>query len=174
MLQKARADVDKIQRMVVTVRRQNVMLDADLAALYGVSVKALNQAASRNLERFPPDFMFRLTPREAESLRSQTVTAKKGRGGRRNEPYAFTEQGVAMLSSVLRSQRAVEANVGIMRAFVQLRRMLVAHVELARKLDELERRYDGKFALVFAAIRDLMKTKPLIARRIGFRPDHHR
>jgi hypothetical protein len=110
------------------------MLDSDLAALYGVDVKALNQAVRRNKERFPADFMFRLSATEAASLRSQTVTANAGRGGRRTPPFAFTEQGVAMLSSVLRSPRAVRVNIEIMRAFVQLRRMLGANEELARKL----------------------------------------
>jgi len=153
------------------------MIDVDLAALYDVEVKALNQAVSRNRERFPPDFMFRLTLGEVESLRSQSVTAKTtktGRGGRRSEPYAFTEQGVAMLSSVLRSPRAVRVNIEIMRAFVQLRRMVVAHTELVRKLDELEQKYDGQFQVVFGAIRELMKPRSLFPRKIGFRPAQKR
>ena len=163
-------DARKIRRLVVNVRAQNVMIDSDLAVLYGVEVKALNQAVSRNSGRFPPDFMFRLTSKETDALRSQSVTAKTGRGGRRNAPYAFTEQGVAMLSSVLRSPRAVRVNIEIMRAFVQLRRMLLAHEELARKLEQLEHKYDGQFEVVFRAIRELMKARLLFPRKIGFRP----
>jgi hypothetical protein len=167
-------DVRKIQRLVARVRDHNVLIDEDLATLYGVEVKALNQAVSRNKGRCPADFMFRLTRKEAESLRSQIVTAKTGRGGRRSEPDAFTEQGVAMLSSVLRSPRAVRVNIEIMRAFVQLRRMMVAHSELVRKLDDLERKYDGQFEIVFRAIRELMTSRPLSPRRIGFRPSQKR
>jgi hypothetical protein len=167
-------DVRKIQRLVARVRDHNVLIDEDLATLYGVEVKALNQAVSRNKGRFPPDFMFRLTLKEAKSLRSQIVTAKTGRGGRRNQPYGFTEQGVAMLSSVLRSPRAVRVNIEIMRAFVQLRRMMVAHSELVRKLDDLERKYDGQFEIVFRAIRELMSPRSLSPRRIGFRPSQKR
>jgi len=169
-----RIDVRTIQRLVVRARDHNVMIDEDLAPLYGVPVKALNQAVSRNRERFPADFMFRLKASEAESLRSQNVTAKTGRGGRRNQPYAFTEQGVAMLSSVLRSPRAVRVNIEIMRAFVQLRRMMVAHVELVRKLDQLEQKYDGQFEMVFRAIRELMKPRTLSLGKIGFRPAQKR
>ena len=167
-------DVRKIQRLVVQARDHNVMLDEDLAPLYGVEVKALNQAVSRNRERFPPDFMFRLTEKEHESLRSQIVTAKTGRGGRRSLPCAFTEQGVSMLSSVLRSPRAVRVNIEIMRAFVGLRRMLAAHAELVRKLDALERKYDGQFEVVFQAIRQMMKPRTLSLRKIGFRPSQKR
>ena len=146
------------------------MLDRDLAELYGVATKTLNQAVSRNVVRFPPDFAFHLTPDEAASLRSQSVTSK-GRGGRRHGPRVFTEQGVAMLSSVLRSRRAVDVNIAIMRAFVHLRELLATHKELARKLEALERKYDGQFAMVFDAIRELM-TPPLeneqSRSRIGF------
>lgn len=163
------ADVERIQRAVRRVRFQNVMLDLDLAALYAVEVKALNQAVRRNKERFPSDFMFRLTLREAAFLRSQIVTANAGRGGRRSAPYAFTEQGVAMLSSVLRSPRAVRVNIEIMRAFVQLRRALGANAELARRLDALEQKYDGQFRVVFQAIRQLMTPSRSPRRSIGFR-----
>jgi ORF6N domain len=166
-------DVRSVQRLVVKLREQHVMIDTDLATLYGVTVKALNQAVLRNRERFPSDFMFRLTASEAKSLRSQIVTAKRGRGGRRTAPYAFTEQGVAMLSSVLRSPRAVRVNIGIMRAFVRLRGRLMAHAELAQRIDELEQTYDGRFQVVIQAIRDLMKTRSL-ARTIGFRPPQNR
>jgi len=162
-------DIEKIQRAVLRVRSQNVMLDSDLAALYGVEVKVLNQAVRRNRERFHADFMFQLNAREAASLRSQIVTANAGRGGRRTAPNAFTEQGVAMLSSVLRSPRAVQVNIEIMRAFVQLRRMLSANEELARKLDALEQKYDIQFRAVFQAIRELMAPSRPPTRTIGFR-----
>lgn len=162
-------DAELIQRAVRRVRFQSVILDSDLAALYAVEVKALNQAVRRNKARFPPDFMSRLTGREAALLRSQIVTAKTGRGGRRTAPYAFTEQGVAMLSSVLRSPRAVRVNIEIMRAFVQLRRILTANLELARKLDALEEKYDEQFRVVFDAIRELMAPPRSHRRSIGFR-----
>jgi len=146
------------------------MLDSDLATLYGVEVRALNQAVRRNKERFPTDFMFQLTREEARSLRSQTVTLDIGRGQHRKYlPNAFTEQGVAMLSSVLRSTRAVRVNIEIMRAFVELRRMLGANEELARKLDALEQKYDGQFRVVFHAIRELMTPSHPPKRTIGFR-----
>ena len=144
------------------------MLDSDLADLYGVQVKALNQAVKRNRKRFPADFIFRLTVQEAESLRSQIVTAKLRRGGRRTTPYVFTEQGVAMLSSVLRGSRAVRVNIEIMRAFVRLRRILASNADLARKLDALETKYDARFEIVFQAIRDLMAPVPALRKRIGF------
>ena len=148
------------------------MLDSDLAALYGVQVKALNQAVKRNPERFPPDFMFSLTQQEVALLRSQIVTSSArmpGRGGRRNLPYAFTEKGVAMLSSVLRSERAARVNVEIMRAFVRLREWVGHNQELARRIDALESKYDRQFKVVFDAIRELM-APPAAApkRRIGF------
>jgi len=167
---KTLVDVERIQRAVLRVRSQNVMLDSDLATLYGVEVKVLNQAVRRNKERFPADFMFQLTREEARSLRSQTVTLDVGRGRHRKYlPKAFTEQGVAMLSSVLRSARAVRVNIEIMRAFVQLRRMLGANEELARKLDALEQKYDSQFRAVFQAIRELMTPSRPPKRTIGFR-----
>jgi hypothetical protein len=156
---------------VRTVRGERVLLDADLAALYGVSTKALNQAVKRNLERFPADFMFQLSIEHWDELRSQIVTSDS-RGGTRYLPYVFTEQGVAMLSSVLRSPRAVEVNIAIMRTFVQLRRLMDSNRELARKIDALERKYDEQFTVVFDAIKQLIaedevkKTQP--RRRIGF------
>ena len=182
---KVRVDAKVIQRAVLRVRSQNVLLDADLADLYGVDVRALNQAVARNADRFPSDFMFKLTAKEAgslrsqfvileseggrKSLRSQTVTLDGRRGRHRKYlPNAFTEQGVAMLSSVLRSQRAVRVNIEIMRAFVQLRRMLGANEELARKLDALEQEYDGQFRAVFHAIRELMTPTRRPQRTIGF------
>jgi hypothetical protein len=157
----------KIERAILFLRGEKVMLDEDLANLYGVETRALVQAVKRNLDRFPADFMFQLSPDEAESLRSQIVTSK-GRGGRRYPPYAFTEQGVAMLSSVLRSKRAVQVNIEIMRAFVRLRQILASHAVLARKLNELEKKYDSQFRAVFDAIRQLMS--PPVEKRppIGF------
>jgi hypothetical protein len=165
---------DRIERAIFVMRGEKVMLDSALATLYGVSTKALVQAVKRNAGRFPADFMFQLTAQELAALRSQIVTSKKslGRGGRRYRPYAFAEEGVAMLSSVLRSGRAVKVNVEIMRAFVRLRRMLVSHADLARKVGELEQKYDGQFRDVFRAIRSLMAPPALPdrpRRPIGFR-----
>jgi ORF6N domain len=160
---------ERIERKVLRLRGQNVMLDTDLAVLYGVRVKALNQAVKRNRERFPADFMFRLTARETRALRSHTVTAKTSRGGRRTAPYAFTELGVAMLSSVLHSARAIRTNIQIMRAFVVLRRVLESHATLADTIDELQTRYDHQFAVVFDAIRTLTRPKAPAKGRIGFR-----
>ena len=145
------------------------MLDADLAALYGVETRALVQAVKRNLGRFPEDFMFQLTPEEAANLRSQIVISSWG--GRRTPPYAFTEQGVAMLSSVLHSERAAQVNVEIMRTFVRLREVLSSHADLARKLVTLERKYDAQFKAVFDAIRALMATPTGTKRKIGFRSE---
>jgi hypothetical protein len=144
------------------------MLDADLAKLYGVETRVLIQAVKRNRRRFPADFMFQLPAKEVEFLRSQIVISKKGRGGRRYRPYAFTGQGIAMLSSVLHSERAIRVNIEIMRTFVRLRRMLASNEELARKLDALEKKYDVQFKVVFDAIRRLM-TPPETGRKpIGF------
>ncbi|MBI1751196.1 MAG: ORF6N domain-containing protein [Acidobacteria bacterium] len=148
---------------------ERVMLDADLATLYGVETRVLIQAVKRNLERFPSDFMFQITDQEWTDLKSQSVISSSW-GGRRTAPYAFTELGVAMLSSVLNSERAIQANISIMRAFTQLRGMLTAHADLARKMESLERKYDGQFRVVFEAIRELM-TPPTPAKKpIGFRP----
>jgi len=146
------------------------MLDRDLAELYGVTTKALNQAVSRNGSRFPVDFAFTLSPRESANLKSQIVTSSL-HGGRRKPARAFTEQGIAMLSSVLKSRRAVEVNVAIMRAFVRLRDTALTHAELSRKIADLERSYDGKFAVVFGAIRRLVGNPTEMEeprRRIGF------
>jgi hypothetical protein len=160
-----------IQRAIVLVRGQRVIFDVDLAALYCVPTKALLQAVRRNRSRFPDDFMLQLTRDEAASLRSQIVTSKApGRGGRRYAPYAFTEQGVAMLSSVLRTRRAVRVNIAIMRAFVQLRQMLMADEALARKVAAMEQKYDAQFNVVFDAIKKLMAPRPPERRAIGFRP----
>lgn len=160
--------VERITHTILVVRGQRVLVDVDLAAMYGVETKVLNQAVRRNRLRFPPDFMFQLTAQEAAILRSQSVTSSP-HGGRRTRPFVFTEQGVAMLSSVLRSSRAIAANIEIMRAFVRLRRVLASHADLARRLTALERKYDGQFAGVFRAIRDLMAPDAAARRRIGFR-----
>jgi hypothetical protein len=157
----------RIVHAIVWVRDQRVMLDEDLAALYGVSTKALNQAVARNRARFPRDFMFQLTAKEFAASRSQIATST-GRGGRRSPPYAFTEQGVAMLSSVLRSPRAIQVNIEIVRAFVRMREIVATHRDLARKLDALEKKYDGQFRVVFDAIRQLMAADARPRRRIGF------
>jgi ORF6N domain-containing protein len=159
---------ERIARAIVVVRGRKVLLDAELAALYGVRTKALVQAVKRNPGRFPADFIFRLTPDEATCLRSRSVTSNS-RGGRRSLPYAFTEQGVAMLSSVLRSPRAIAVNIEIIRVFVKLREIMASHAQLARKLDELENRYDAQFKVVFDAIRALMVPPTPRTRRVGFR-----
>ncbi len=154
---------ERIQRAIFLIRGEKVMLDSELAALYGVATGNLNKAVKRNLDRFPPDFMFQLTPEEAENLRFQIGISSSDFGGRRYRPYAFTEQGVAMLSSVLRSKRAVQVNVAIMRAFVQLRQALAGHAGLARKLAELEQRIEGhdtSIRSLFEAIRQLMAPPP--------------
>jgi hypothetical protein len=160
---------ERIERAILMLRGSKVMLDTDLAELYGVEVRALVQAVQRNLRRFPPDFMFQLTREEYEDCLKSQFVISKGRGGRRTPPYAFTEQGVAMLSSVLNSDRAVLVNIEIMRAFVRLRQILAANAGLARKLDALERKYDAQFRVVFDAIRQLMAPPPDPPRkRIGF------
>ena len=159
-----------IEQRIVLIRGIRVMLDRDLAELYGVATGTLNQAVARNMARFPADFAFRLTPDEAANLISQSVISSS-HGGVRKSPRVFTEQGVAMLSSVLHSRRAIDVNVAIMRAFVHVRELLGTHRELARKLDELERKYDGKFAVVFDAIKELMNPTSPQERprpRIGF------
>ena len=159
-----------IERRIFVIRGQKVMIDSDLADLYRVPTKAFNQAVKRNLKRFPKDFMFRVSKREMEILRSQIVTSSWG--GRRSAPYAFTEQGVAMLSSVLNSERAVWVNIAIMRAFVKLREVLTTHRELAQKIQELESKYkehDEKIEEVFDAIRQLLQPPTVPPkRRIGF------
>jgi phage regulator Rha-like protein len=146
---------ERIERAILQIRGQKVMLDRELAAMYGVQTKILNKAVARNLGRFPPDFMFRLTKEERSSLRFQFGTLKRGQHSK-YLPYAFTEQGVAMLSSVLRSPRAVQVNIAIMRAFVRLREMLLSNADLARKLAALEAKYDSQFKVVCEAIRQLM------------------
>jgi ORF6N domain len=161
--------IEKIEKAIYQIRGEKVMLDRDLALLYEVETKVLNRAVKRNLQRFPPDFMFQLTAEEAEILRCQIGTSSLSHGGRRYFPYVFTEQGVAMLSSVLNSERAILVNVEIMRAFVKLRQMLASNAELSRRLDELESKYDKQFRVVFEAIRQLMATSAQGRKEIGFR-----
>jgi hypothetical protein len=159
-----------VEGLIRVVRGQRVMLDRDLARLYGVTTKALNQAVKRNAGRFPADFMFTVAREDIAFLKSQFVTSSWG-GDRRAPPAAFTEQGVAMLSSVLHSERAIRVNVAIMRAFVKLREALAAHRELAVKLADLERRiesHDGDIHALFAAIRELMQTPDPPRKEIGF------
>lgn len=165
--------VERIERSILLLRGQKVMLDGDLAALYGVEIRTLVQAVKRNLNRFPEDFMFQLTADEVAFLRSQIVILDIGRGQHRKYlPYAFTEQGVAMLSSVLHGERAVQVNIAIMRAFVRLREILASNKDLAGRLDELERKYDARFRAVFEAIRQLAAPSSVPSkRRIGFRQE---
>ncbi|MDX6769252.1 MAG: ORF6N domain-containing protein [Elusimicrobiota bacterium] len=159
---------ESFERRIHLIRGQRVMLDSDLAELYGVTTGNLNKAVSRNPERFPDDFMFLLTAREHQSLRFQSGILNRGKHSK-YRPHAFTEQGVAMLSGVLRSERAVHVNVEIMRAFVRLRRLATSYPGLARRLDELESRYDAQFKEVFEAIRGLMSCPEEPRRRIGFK-----
>ena len=160
---------ERIQQAIYLIRGEKVMLDRDLALLYEVETKVLNRAVKRNLQRFPLDFMFQLTPEEAENLRCQIGTSSLRHGGRRYLPHVFTEQGVAMLSSVLNSERAILVNIEIMRAFVRLRQLLASNAELSRRLDELESKYDTQFRVVFEAIRELMTTPSRARKEIGFR-----
>jgi len=166
-----------IEDTILLIRGKRVILDHDLARFYGVAIKVLNQAVKRNLDRFPEDFMFQLTKAETEELqllkrlRSQNVTLKKGRGTHRKyQPYAFTEHGILMLSGVLKSHRAVQVNIQIMRTFVRLRQILASNETLIERLDELEETYDAKFKIVFRAIRQLMNPRAVERKPIGFRP----
>jgi hypothetical protein len=167
---KALIPVEIIEKKILLIRGHKVMLDSDLAMLYEVETFNLNKAVKRNIDRFPEDFMFQLTTEEAGALRFQIGISKtEGRGGRRYLPYVFTEQGVAMLSTVLNSERAVKVNIEIMRTFVKLRQMLASNAELARKLEVLEKKYDAQFKVVFAAIRQLMSPPISKKAKIGFR-----
>ncbi|MBI3410771.1 MAG: ORF6N domain-containing protein [Planctomycetes bacterium] len=161
---------ERIERAILLVRGEKVLLDRDLAVLYEVETRALIQAVKRNMRRFPSDFMFQLTQKELEEWRSQFVMSNPAsKMGLRRRPYAFTEQGVAMLSSVLHSERAILVNVEIVRAFVRMRRILATHADLARKLDALEKKYDAQFKAVFDAIRQLMAPPPEAKKgKIGF------
>jgi len=161
--------VEVIATKIIEIRGKKVMLDSDLARLYGVETKILLQAVKRNLRRFPNDFMYQLTKQEVAILRSQIVTSSWG--GRRYLPYVFTQEGVAMLSSVLNSERAIQVNIQIMRAFVKLKELLLTHKDLAIKLEALERKYsehDEKIQQIFEAIRQLLQPPEEPKRRIGF------
>ena len=164
--------VQLIERKIYLIRDQKVMIDVDLAERYGVPTKRLNEQINRNRGRFPEDFMFRLTEDEAESLRSQFVTSKPGRGGRRYLPYAFTEPGVAMLSSVLNSERAIQVNIAIMRAFIRLRQMMESNEELNRKFTAVIRKlatHDRYFRVVFDELKKLTEPATISRKQIGFR-----
>jgi hypothetical protein len=160
--------VERIERAICLIRGQKVMLDRDLAVLYGVETRVLKQAVRRNLDRFPDDFMFVLSDDELSHWRSQFVTSNSDRMGLRHAPMAFTEQGVAMLSTVLNSKRAIDVNIAIMRTFVKLRQMLDSHAKLAEKLAELEAKYDGQFRVVFEALNELMAEPEPKRKPIGF------
>jgi len=158
--------IERIERLIFFIRGRKVMMDSDLANLYGVETKRLNEQVKRNPERFPPDFMLPLTIDEWNTLRSQIATSK--RGGRRTPPNAFTEQGVAMLSTVINSKRAVQVNIQIMRTFVRLRQILSSNKAMSQRLEELEKKYDGQFRIVFDAIRQLMRKEAKPKKQIGF------
>ena len=163
--------IESIVSKIIFLRGEKVMLDRDLAELYGVETKVLKQAVRRNIKRFPGDFMFELTKKEFENWRSQFVTSNSDKMGLRYKPMAFTEEGVAMLSSVLHSKRAIDVNIAIMRAFVQLRKMIASHDELAQKLSELEKHlqdHDGQIQAIFEAIRQLMTPPAKPRKKIGF------
>ncbi len=162
--------VQRVEQAILHIRGHRVILDGDLAAFYGVPTKRLNEQVRRNLRRFPDDFMFRLTRDEAGSLRSQFATLKKGRGAHgKYHPLVFTEHGAIMAATVLSSERAIEASLLVVRAFVRLREILATHKDLARKLHELEAKYDHRFTVVFDAIHKLMAPSPRRRRRMGFR-----
>ena len=158
-----------VEHTILLIRGQKVMLDSDLATLYDISTKRLNEQVKRNSGRFPHDFMLVLTRSETSNLRSHFATSSRGWGGRRHAVRAFTEQGVAMLSSVINSEQAIQVNIGIMRAFVRLRQYLATHQDLARRLDTLQRNHETKFEIVFEAIRQLSAPPPSRRRPIGFR-----
>ena len=159
--------IERVERLIYLIRDEKVMLDSDLADLYGVETRTLIQAVKRNIDRFPSDFMYQLSKKEDTNLRSQIVISKD-RGGRRYPPYAFTEQGVAMLSSVLRSERAIKVNIAIMRTFVQLRQIMQSNEKLSIQLDDLEKKYDEQFRIVFKAIHQLMTPPKKKRGTMGF------
>jgi hypothetical protein len=165
---KALVPVERIVKRIYLIRGKKVMMDRDLAGLYRVDTAQLKRAVKRNIERFPPDFMFELTKPELEDWRCQFGTSNGDRMGLRYVPMVFTEQGVAMLSSVLRSSRAISVNIQIMRAFTQLREMLSTHDDLRKKIEEMESKYDRQFKVVFEAIRRLLDSEEKPRRRIGF------
>ena len=161
---------ERIESKILSIRGQRVILDRDLAGLYGVKTKVLKQAVRRNIKRFPKDFMFELIKEEFENWRSQFVTSNSDKIGLRYKPMAFTEQGVAMLSSVLNSGRAILVNIQIMRTFTKLRRILASHKDLRKKIEEIEKKYDKQFAVVFSAIKQLMAPPEKPKRIVGFHP----
>lgn len=157
----------EIEKCIFIVRKQKVMLDSDLARIYGIETKNLNKAVGRNSERFPSDFMFQLNEKEVELLRFQSGTSKMGSGGRRYLPYVFTEHGALMLSSVLNSEIAIEASIQVVRSFIQLREFVISHTELSKKLSELEKKYDSQFKVVFEAIQKMMVVPEAPSKKIG-------
>lgn len=162
-------EIEQIIHQIYTIRGVRVMIDSDLAQLYKVETKVLNQAVKRNIERFPTDFMFQLTNTEWDHLKSQTVTSSQTWGGRRTLPHVFSEQGVAMLSGVLKSKTAIEANITIMRAFVSMRKLITSNNELNSKISALEIKYDKQFKVVFDAIRQLIQTPIPDRKKVGFK-----
>lgn len=161
---------ERIESRIFLIRGRKVMIDQDLAELYGVQTKVLNLAVKRNLSRFPSDFMFQVNAQEMKSLRFQFETSK-GRGGRRYFPYVFTEQGVTMLSCVLNSERAIYVNIQIMRAFTKLRELMMTHKDLQRKIEDMEKKYDHKFQIVFDAIKRLLEPPEKKREPMGFHPN---
>jgi hypothetical protein len=167
-------DQNLVSTFIISIRNQRVLLDADLARIYGVTTARLNQQVKRNLKRFPQDFMFQLNQAEFDFLMSQIATSKKSRGGRRKSPRVFTEHGAVMLASVLNSSVAVEASIQVVRAFIHLRQIVSSHADLARKINGIEQKYDRNFKAVFDAIRQLMKPPPIAEvkkRKIGINQD---
>ena len=159
---------ESIESKIFSIRGKRVLLDRDLAVLYGVETRVLNQAVKRNITRFPEDFMFQLTKEETENWKSQIVISNREKMGLRRRPYAFTEQGVAMLSSVLNSERAIQVNIQIMRAFIKLKEMLSTHKDLKQKIEEMEKKYDYQFKIVFDAIKQLLEPPVKQKSKIGF------
>ncbi len=168
MAKRAFVSVQRIAKAIHTVRGHRVMLDADLALLYGVSTGRLNEQVKRNRSRFPTDFAFQLSAEDASGLISQIATSNSARGGRRKRPWVFTEHGAVMLATVLKTPIAARTSIQVVRAFVQFRQLLESNAELARKLDALEKKYDGQFRVVFEAIRELMTPQHEPRKRIGF------
>lgn len=162
--------LEQIEKVIVVIRGHRVLLDTDLARIYGVQTKYLNLQVKRNLDRFPEDFMFQINEIEDENLRSQIVTSSF-HGGRRTRPFVFTEHGAIMLASILNSTIAVSASIQVVRAFISLRQMMSSHVDLARKLDLLERKYDHQFKVVFDAVRQLTLIPEIPKKRIGIRQE---
>ncbi len=170
MTKKVSIPMQRIGNKIYLIRKHKVMLDKDLAELYGVEVKNLKRQVRRNIDRFPLDFMFQLTEQEFKNWRCQIVTSNSGdKMGLRYKPYAFTEQGVAMLSSVLHSKKAIKVNIQIMRVFTKLRQMLSTHADLKRKIEAMEKKYDKQFAIVFQVIQELMTPPEKLRKKIGFR-----